>query len=258
MALESMVIDFDFDISPLSQNPRKVFVYLPSNYEESNISYPCLYMFDGQNLFFDEYATFGKSWDLKTFFDNYDKEFVVVGIDCNHIENLRLNEYTPYPFEFQNEKIEPLGKITSNWLVTKLKPYIDNEFKTLSDSENTYIGGSSMGGLIALYSFIKYNDTFSKCAALSPSINFVYDNIYKLINKTKLNTNSKLYISYGSKEIGNGYRQAKTLKDLLDLNHLLSNTKNISVYPDLIINGRHSEETWATQVPTYMDYLSLG
>ena len=39
---------------------RRVYVYLPTMYErEPDRRYPVLYMFDGQNVFFDEDATYG-------------------------------------------------------------------------------------------------------------------------------------------------------------------------------------------------------
>ena len=42
---------------------RRAYVYLPTMYEaEPDRRFPVLYMFDGQNVFFDEDATYGKSW----------------------------------------------------------------------------------------------------------------------------------------------------------------------------------------------------
>ena len=56
------------------------------------------------------------------------------------------------------------------WFVNELKPTIDNTFRTLSDRNNTFIAGSSMGGLMSLYAILEYNHIFSRAAALSPSI----------------------------------------------------------------------------------------
>lgn len=53
-------------------------------------------MFDGQNLFVDDEATFGTCWGLEDFLRSYDKPFVVVGIECDHRGSQRLQEYTPY------------------------------------------------------------------------------------------------------------------------------------------------------------------
>ena len=49
---------------------RRVYVYLPTMYEaDPDRRYPVLYMFDGQNVFFDEDATFGKSWGVADYLD---------------------------------------------------------------------------------------------------------------------------------------------------------------------------------------------
>ena len=44
---------------------RRAYVYLPESYMyEPEMRYPVLYMFDGHNVFFDEDATYGKSWGM--------------------------------------------------------------------------------------------------------------------------------------------------------------------------------------------------
>ena len=42
---------------------RRVYLYLPESYRKNpEKRYQVMYMFDGHNVFFDEDATFGKSW----------------------------------------------------------------------------------------------------------------------------------------------------------------------------------------------------
>lgn len=52
-------------------------------------------MLDGHNLFVDQEATYGKSWNLDAFLAGYDKPFIIVGLECDHRGNNRLNEYAP-------------------------------------------------------------------------------------------------------------------------------------------------------------------
>ena len=52
----SRIETFFLDI-PLTQSPRKIYVYLPDSYDTGNRTYPVLYMFDGHNLFDDAEAT---------------------------------------------------------------------------------------------------------------------------------------------------------------------------------------------------------
>ena len=60
---------------------RRVYVYLPTMYEaDPDRRYPVLYMFDGQNVFFDEDATYGKSWGVADYLDYTDTPLIVAGI----------------------------------------------------------------------------------------------------------------------------------------------------------------------------------
>ena len=57
---------------------RRVYVYLPTMYEaEPDRRFPVLYMFDGQNVFFDEDATYGKSWGVADYLDYTDTPLIV-------------------------------------------------------------------------------------------------------------------------------------------------------------------------------------
>ena len=54
-----MIISWEITIPALSgDEPRRAYVYLPEDWEEEGRRYPVLYMFDGQNVFFDEDATY--------------------------------------------------------------------------------------------------------------------------------------------------------------------------------------------------------
>ena len=80
---------------------RRGYVYLPTMYEsEPDRRYPVLYMFDGQNVFFDADATFGKSWGVADYLDYTDTPLIVAAVECNAgANNERLVEYSPYRFD---------------------------------------------------------------------------------------------------------------------------------------------------------------
>lgn len=152
---------------------RRVYVYLPTMYEaDPDRRYPVLYMFDGQNVFFDEDATFGKSWGLANYLDYTDTPLIVAAVECNAgPNNERLVEYSPYRFDDPTYgHFDGKGAATMSWFIHRFKPFIDRNFRTLPDREHTFIGGSSMGGLMSLYALLNHNDVFGRAAALSPSI----------------------------------------------------------------------------------------
>ena len=70
---------------------RTLHIYLPESYFNSHQEYPVMYFFDGHNLFFDEVATYGTCWGLKDFLDTWDKDLIVVGLECGHKKNERMN-----------------------------------------------------------------------------------------------------------------------------------------------------------------------
>ena len=89
-----MIIKQDFNYSPKGKN-RTLHIYLPDDYESSGASYPVMYFFDGHNLFFNEDATYGKSWGLKEFLDGWHRKLIVIGIECGHEGEERMAEYMP-------------------------------------------------------------------------------------------------------------------------------------------------------------------
>ena len=141
---------------------RRVYVYLPTMYEaEPDRRYPVLYMFDGQNVFFDEDATYGKSWGMADYLDYTDTPLIVAAVECNAgPNNERLVEYSPYRFDDpQYGHFDGKGAATMSWFIHRFKPFIDRNFRTLPDRGHTFIGGSSMGGLMSLYALLNHNES---------------------------------------------------------------------------------------------------
>ena len=167
-----MVKKWKVKIPALSgEKERRAYIYLPASYnQEPEKHYPVMYMFDGHNVFFDYDATYGKSWGLNTYLSRTQTQMVVVAVECNHVGNGRLCEYSP--FDHKDSKlgaVEGRGKIYMDWLTGTLKPFIDKKVRTLPGPEHTIIAGSSMGGLMSLYAVCDYNHIFKKAACMSPS-----------------------------------------------------------------------------------------
>ena len=188
---------------------RRVYVYLPTMYEaDPDRRYPVLYMFDGQNVFFDEDATFGKSWGVADYLDG-------------------------------------TGQATMSWYIHRFKPFIDRNFRTLPDREHTFIGGSSMGGLMSLYALLQYNDTFSRAAALSPSIWVSPEKLSGLVGRAKLEPGTVLYMDYGSREMGNHEGMRSGFAEMC----AKVMTRGIHLTSRIVPGGTHSEASWEKQLP---------
>ena len=152
---------------------RSAYVYLPESYGWDECRrYSVLYMFDGHNVFFDQDATYGKSWGMKEHLDKSQTQLIVAAVECSHSpDNGRLSEYSPYDFaDPQLGRFRGLGRETMEWLISDFKSEIDRQYRTLPDREHTFLAGSSMGGLMSLYGVLEFNHVFSRAGALSPSV----------------------------------------------------------------------------------------
>lgn len=251
-----MIQKFDITISPF-QLKRTIHLYLPQNYYETDERYPVMYMYDGHNLFSDNDATYGKSWGLREFLDQYDKHFIIVGIECNHEGRERLNEFCPYTLPDSHlGNIIGKGQQLMDWVIQELKPYIDQNYRTIPFRECTGIGGSSMGGLMALYSVIKYNLYFSKAACLSSAINICEKQLFQDLKQSTISSDTHVYLSFGKHEVRNE-DASSYMKDLLFQFQNKFFQRNASCMIN-ITNGEHNEASWEKENQTYMDYLWKG
>jgi predicted alpha/beta superfamily hydrolase len=193
------VIDTAFFIPQLKRT-RRVWIYLPESYNASRLKkYPVLYMHDGQNVF-DEATSFAGEWGVDEALDSLTektKECIVVAVDNGG--DKRMNEYNPYDHK-KFGKGE--GDKYVDFLVKTLKPFIDKKYRTLKDRPNTFIAGSSMGGLISLYAVLKYPKIFGGAGVFSPAF-WVAPALYNEIKKKTGAVNAKVYFMAG----GTGYAE---------------------------------------------------
>jgi predicted alpha/beta superfamily hydrolase len=251
-----MVKKWNVTIPKLSgEKTRRVYLYLPDSYEkEPDKRYPVMYMFDGHNVFFDSDATFGKSWGMNKYMQTSRKQLIIVAVECNHEGNCRLQEYSPVNFENSTlGKIKGKGRSYMQWLVNTLKPFIDTNYRTLPDRENTIICGSSMGGLMALYAACVYNHVFQRAACLSPSVWVDPGKVLELIARAHIRNDTCIYMDYGSEEM---FNHAANTEALLSTSYLLL-TKRVNLAMRVVPGGTHCEASWERQIPIFMDCLGL-
>ena len=234
---------------------RRAYVYVPDRFEDgSDERFPVLYMFDGHNLFYDEDATYGKSWGMLEFLEENQVPLIVAAAECNAFPEDsevggRLSEYTPFSFTAEPwGRIKARGKITMDWLVNEFKPYVDENFPTLPDRRHTFIGGSSMGGLMTIYALMRYGRYFSRGAALSPAMSFSENQVLNMIKKARIRK-TWLYTDVGERELDAQDRKlfAEVTAALID--------KGVLVESRIVPKGKHNEASWEKQLPFMMDLL---
>ena len=237
--------------------PRRAYAYVPDSWEtDHDLRYPVLYMFDGHNVFFDQDATYGKSWGMGEYLDATQTQLIVAAVECNHHpDNGRLSEYSPFNFRTpQHKQVTGRGKLTMDWLTTVFKGEIDREFPTLPERENTFIAGSSMGGLMSLYALLAYNHVFSRAAALSPSLWVAGRRVEDLIRSAQPAPDSVLYLDYGARELGSHSGMPR----LLGRTAALLTEKGLLLDYRIVPEGEHCEASWQRQIPFFLRTLLYG
>ena len=250
-----MLKKWDVTIPSLTGDaPRKAYIYLPEYYDDDpGRRFPVMYMFDGQNIFLDEDASFGKSWGMYNFMHWTRKPLIIVAVECNRFGE-RFNEYAPVTYQNKEHGfIKGKGRLYMNWLINELKPYIDANYRTLPDRRNTIIAGSSMGGLMALYASTVYNHVFSRAAALSPSLWVSPYKVKRLVENAEVGSDTIIYMDYGSQELSN---HGAMLQRLTDMSMLLL-SKGVNLTFRIVPGGDHSESSWERQLPIFMECLGI-
>ncbi len=253
-----MIVKRDFIYSPKNTS-RPLHIWLPEDYHQSQEHYPVMYFFDGHNLFLNEDATYGKSWGMKEFLEGWEKDIIMVGIECGHEGYERLSEYMPYPSEGWFSQFDPQGQATMDWIIGEVKPVIDREYRTIPFRECTAIGGSSMGGIMALYAGVHYNRWFSKAACVSTAMGFCMEPLKEDLSICDISPDSRFYLSWGTRESKKGdyhrsdrssptYRNHKYVSDVLK-------QRNAPVMLYCQVDGGHCEADWEKLVPTFMYFL---
>ncbi|MEE1086985.1 MAG: alpha/beta hydrolase-fold protein [Schaedlerella sp.] len=255
-----MIVKRDFIYSPKGKS-RPLHIYLPDDYEQSEEHYPVMYFFDGHNLFFNEDATYGKSWGLKEFLDTWSKPMIIVGIECGHENGERLSEYLPYPAEWGHFcEYKPMGDATLRWIIEEVKPMIDKEYRTHPFRVCTGIAGSSMGGIMALFGAVHYNQWFSKAACISTAMGFCMEGLMKDMSENIMDPDTRIYMSWGTNEAhGLEDREYEDTSSYTYKCHkrVEEKIKDTGAFVKLRcqVGGGHCEADWEKLVPEFMDFL---
>ncbi|TNJ45206.1 alpha/beta hydrolase [Tamlana fucoidanivorans] len=260
---------------------RPVDVWLPENYSEDK-KYAVLYMHDGQMLF-DPASTWNKqAWKVdkvatKLLNKGVVKDFIIVGI--HNIKNLRWQDLFPQKVfknlspDIQKKalalKADPNsdkalhGDNYLRFIVQELKPLVDEQFSTYTNLENTFVAGSSMGGLMSMYAICEYPNVFGAAACLSthwPGVVPVSDTFstvpHAILNYMETHLPNpkthRLYFDYGTETLDKHYLQYALQVE----NILKPNGYTKPQYENFKFQGAdHTESAWNKRLHIPLTYL---
>lgn len=261
---------------------RNVDIWLPEGYSAAK-KYPVLYMHDGQMLFDAEITWNKQSWDiddvaLKLFGSKEISEFIVVGI-WNGGETRYTDYFPKKPLDLMpkvdrdtlnarfrqggmpTEVFDPQSDNYLKFIVEELKPYVDDKFSVNESMENTFVAGSSMGGLISMYAICEYPEVFGGAACMSTHWigTFSAENnpipdafINYLSQKLPKPGKHKIYFDTGDQTLDVHYPEIQKKVDGLMASKGYSEKDWITKY---FPGDDHSEKSWKARVHIPLMFL---
>jgi predicted alpha/beta superfamily hydrolase len=257
-------------------------VWLPANYDKQK-KYAVLYMHDGQGLFDASITWNHQSWDIDDAITSLVaahkiKDVIVVGIwngqTTRHaeyfpqkaFEQLSISEMDTVTAQLQRasrtkESFKPISDNYLKFLVTELKPFIDKNYSTQVNKENTFIAGSSMGGLISMYAICEYPTIFGGAACMSThwpgsfemQNNPIPDAFVNYMRKNLPNPKQhKIYFDYGDQTLDALY---PPLQQKVDVVMKAKGYSEKNWMTKFFPGDNHSELSWSKRVPIPLEFL---
>lgn len=270
------------NFSSVNISARNIDIWLPSNYDK-NKKFAVLYMQDGQGLY-DAATTWNhQSWDIDDAISSLVaahkiKDVIVVGIwngqTTRHaeyfpqkpFEQLSISERDTVTAQLQRasrtkDSFKPISDNYLKFLVTELKPFIDKNYSTQANRENTFIAGSSMGGLISMYAICEYPTVFGGAACMSthwpgsfemqnnPIPNAFVNYMRKNLPNPKQH---KIYFDYGDQTLDALY---PPLQQKVDVVMKAKGYSEKNWMTKFFPGDNHSELSWSKRVPIPLEFL---
>ena len=251
--------------------PSKVFdytrmlrVFLPPGYSDPSNrerKYPILYMFDGQNLF-DACLAFDHvhEWQMdetvtRLVGEGKIEPLIVVGLD--NAREKRGYEYLPWPDTIQDPGAPPTaGQRLPEFLIKEVMPAIEGKYRVAKGRENTGIGGSSYGGIAALYVGVSAPAVFGEVLAESAVLHVGNAEIIRYTSLLPM-APTKVFMAFGGREWDT--REA-TDAQMKMIGAVEANLKNALRSPAEVLfiydaDEKHNEEAWAKRLPQALTFL---
>jgi predicted alpha/beta superfamily hydrolase len=235
----------------------KVYVSLPNGYFETDKSYPVLYTNDGQILFNDDEDYNGTSWGIMESFknDQNSAELILVGIaSCE----TRDDELLPVSVTTRNGERTFGGKADDylSFIVNKLKPIINNKYRTLKSPEDTGLLGISLGGVCSTYAATKYTEHFGIFGGVSNAFVPVRKQMLEIVQNSELSNVKKMYLDVGTAESKNERVSTAYLESNKEIYAALKEKLGPEILRfEIIKDSSHVVEDWEKRFSGIISYL---
>jgi enterochelin esterase-like enzyme len=247
--------------SRIFRNTRFLRVWLPPGYDDAENSerhYPVLYLNDGQNLFEASASFTGVEWQVDETADRLIREgavppMIVVGLD--NAGKDRLREYMPHR-SMHPVMLRVQGQRYPDFLMKEVMPFVEQTHRVATSPENTGLGGSSLGALIALYTAMVRPGVFGRLLLESPSLWASNRQAIKESRAARI-WPERIYLAAGTAEAGSSERDRTVVDDVRELAAILRRAVLSEKRLRLVIKdgAGHSEAAWAERFPEALQFL---
>lgn len=235
-------------LSPPGFPARSVRVYAPYDSDPTRAR-PALFLFDGQNVFGD-HGSFAGGWHADTAVDKLTARTVqaplVVGIDHGHQH--RLAELSAFAVGGAPGRADAF----LDWVTTEVVALVRREYAVLPGATGACIGGSSLGGLAALYAHFRHPDLFGGALCLSPSFWVGRGAIFRHVARRPTPPFSRVYLDAGALE-GRGSVAAQAERMHRELAARGYPDGQLMWRPDK--RGLHRETHWRRRLPKALRFM---
>src|SRR5579872_4887765 len=247
--------------SRIFRNQRFLRVWLPPGYEDGENqgrSYPVLYLNDGQNLFEAISSFTGVEWQVDETADRLIREgvvppMIVVGIDNTGKD--RLREYMPHR-SMHPMMLRVQGKHFPDFLMKEVMPFVEGRYRVATGPENTGLGGSSLGALIALHTAIARPGVIGRLLLESPSLWASQRQLIKESRGVRI-WPERIFLGVGTAEAGVAERSRTVVDDVRELAAIMRRAVLSEKRLRLVIQegAGHTESAWAERFPEALKFL---
>jgi predicted alpha/beta superfamily hydrolase len=247
--------------SRIFRNTRWLRVWLPPRYDDAANAgrrYPVLYLNDGQNLFESSTSFNGIEWGVDETADRLIRQeeispLIIVGLD-NAGKN-RLREYMPYR-SFQPMLLRGQGSRYPDFLTNEVMPFMARNYRVANGPENTGLGGSSLGALIALFTAAVRPGLIGRLLVESPSL-WASNRQMIRASRNVQRWPDRIFLGVGTAEAGREDKNRSVVDDVQELASILQRAGLDDKRLRLIIEegATHNESCWARRFPNALQFL---
>jgi predicted alpha/beta superfamily hydrolase len=247
--------------SRVYRNTRFLRVWLPPGYDSGENEakhYPAFYLNDGQNLFEAMSSFTGVEWQIDETADRMIREGVVPEMIIVGIDNAgkdRFREYMPHR-SMHPMMLRVQGRHYPDFLMKEVMPFVEKNYRVATGPENTGLGGSSLGALIALYTVIMCPGVIGRLLIESPSLWVSSRQAIRESRSVRI-WPERIFLGVGTAEAGNAERSRTVVDDVRELAAIMRRAVLSEKRLRLVIKEEagHTESAWAERFPEALQFL---